>query len=55
MGGMARPAVINYVYGFLQGANCLAAYEMKVNVSAKYTYVNSLSESQIKLKLYWMV
>ncbi len=25
MGGMALPAVINYGYGFLQGANCLAA------------------------------
>lgn len=50
MGGMALPAVINYGYGFLQGANA-AAKEMKVNVSAKYTYVNNFNESpEIKTK-----
>ena len=50
MGGMALPAVINYGYGYLQGAND-AAKEMKVNVTAKYTYVNNFNESpEIKTK-----
>lgn len=50
MGGMALPAVINYGYGYLQGAND-AAKEMNVKVTAKYTYTGTFNESpEIKTK-----
>lgn len=50
MGGMALPAVINYGYGYLQGAND-AAKELNVKVSAKYTYTGTFNESpEIKTK-----
>jgi basic membrane protein A and related proteins len=38
MGGMAVPAVVNFGYGYLAGAN-LAAEEMGVKVTARYTYL----------------
>ena len=51
MGGMALPAVINYGYGYLQGAND-AAKELNIKVSAKYTYTGTFNESpEIKTKL----
>ena len=50
MGGMALPAVINYGYGYLQGAND-AAKELNIKVSAKYTYTGTFNESpEIKTK-----
>lgn len=44
MGGIALPAVINYGYGFLQGAQD-AAKEMNVKVEVKYTYTGTFNES----------
>lgn len=44
MGGIALPAVINYGYGYLQGAND-AAKELDTNVEVKYTYTGTFSES----------
>lgn len=37
LGGQAVPAVVNYGYGYLQGAND-AAKELSINVEAKYYY-----------------
>lgn len=44
MGGIALPAVINYGYGYLQGAND-AAKELGINVEVKYTYTGTFNES----------
>lgn len=50
MGGIALPAVINYGYGYLQGAND-AAKEMMKTVNVKYYYTGSFNESpEIKTK-----
>lgn len=50
MGGMALPAVINYGYGYLQGAND-AAKELNTKVTVKYTYTGTFNESpEIKTK-----
>lgn len=44
MGGISLPAVVNYGYGFLQGAND-AAKELNVNVEVKYKYTGTFNES----------
>ena len=44
MGGIALPAVINYGYGYLQGAND-AAKELNVKVEVKYAYTGTFNES----------
>lgn len=44
MGGITLPAVINYGYGYLQGAND-AAKELGIKVNVKYTYTGSFNES----------
>ena len=44
MGGMKLPAVINYGYGFIQGARD-AAKELGVKVEVKYNYTGSFNES----------
>lgn len=44
MGGIALPAVINYGYGYLQGAND-AAKELGINVEVKYAYTGTFNES----------
>lgn len=44
MGGIALPAVINYGYGYLQGANA-AAKELNTKVEVKYTYTGTFNES----------
>lgn len=44
MGGMAVPAVINFGYGYLAGAN-VAAEELGVEVQARYTYLGDFLES----------
>ena len=44
MGGISLPAVINYGYGYLQGAND-AAKELNVKVEVKYTYTGTFNES----------
>lgn len=44
MGGISLPAVINYGYGYLQGAND-AAKELGIQVEVKYTYTGSFNES----------
>lgn len=50
MGGIALPAVINYGYGYLQGAEA-AAEETKKDVTVKYTYTGTFNESpSIKTK-----
>lgn len=50
MGGIALPAVINYGYGYLQGAND-AAKAMNKTVDVKYYYTGSFNESpEIKTK-----
>lgn len=50
MGGISLPAVINYGYGYLQGAND-AAKELKKKVQVKYTYTGTFNESpSIKTK-----
>lgn len=50
MGGIALPAVINFGYGYLQGAND-AAKELNTQVEVKYTYTGTFNESpDIKTK-----
>lgn len=50
MGGMALPAVINFGYGYIQGAD-YAAKETGAKVKVKYTYTGTFSESpEIKTK-----
>lgn len=50
MGGISLPAVINYGYGYLQGANDAAKEEGK-KVQVKYTYTGTFNESpSIKTK-----
>ncbi len=50
MGGMALPAVINYGYGYVQGAND-AAKELNTKVTINYTYTGTFNESpEIKTK-----
>lgn len=44
MGGISLPAVINYGFGYLQGAND-AAKELGITVDVKYTYTGSFNES----------
>jgi basic membrane protein A len=44
MGGIALPAVINFGYGFVQGA-LDAAEEMGVKIDVKYKYMGTFSES----------
>ncbi|WP_454961808.1 BMP family lipoprotein [Eggerthia catenaformis] len=44
MGGIALPAVINYGYGYLQGAND-AAKELKTKIEVKYWYSGTFNES----------
>ena len=44
IGGIALPSVINYGYGYLQGAND-AAKELGINVDVKYTYTGTFNES----------
>lgn len=44
MGGISLPAVINYGYGYLQGAND-AAKELNINVEVKYAYTGTFNES----------
>ncbi len=44
MGGIALPAVINYGYGYLQGAND-AAKELNTQVEVNYTYTGTFNES----------
>ncbi|RDU24389.1 BMP family lipoprotein [Anaerosacchariphilus polymeriproducens] len=44
MGGMAVPAVIQYGYGFVQGAD-LAAKELGIKIEITYTYTGSFTES----------
>ena len=43
MGGIALPAVINYGYGYIQGAND-AAKELGVTVDMMYTYTGTFNE-----------
>lgn len=43
MGGIALPAVINYGYGYIQGANDAAA-ELGINVELIYNYTGTFSE-----------
>lgn len=43
MGGIALPAVINYGYGYIQGAND-AAKEEELNVEIMYTYTGTFTE-----------
>lgn len=50
MGGIALPAVINYGYGYLQGAQA-AAKELNKKVTVNYTYTGTFNESpSIKTK-----
>lgn len=44
MGGIAVPAVVNYGYGFVQGAND-AAKELGVSISLKYKYTGTFNPS----------
>lgn len=44
MGGIAVPAVINFGYGYIQGANA-AAEEMGVKIEIKYKYTGTFNES----------
>lgn len=44
MGGIPLPAVINYGYGFIQGAEA-AAKELNVTVEMKYAYTGTFNES----------
>ncbi|MFV0394932.1 MAG: BMP family protein [Coprobacillaceae bacterium] len=44
MGGIAVPAVINFGYGYVQGA-LAAAEEMGVTIEVKYTYTGTFTES----------
>lgn len=44
MGGITVPAVINFGYGYVQGA-LAAAKEMNVKIEVKYTYTGSFNES----------
>ncbi len=43
MGGITLPAVVNYGYGFIQGAND-AALQSGVNIDMMYTYTGTFSE-----------
>lgn len=43
MGGITLPAVINYGYGYIQGAND-AALQSGVNIDMMYTYTGTFSE-----------
>ena len=45
MGGIALPAVINYGYGYIQGAND-AAKELGVTVDMMYTYTGTFNEDR---------
>ncbi|KRN51145.1 nucleoside-binding protein [Kandleria vitulina DSM 20405] len=44
MGGISLPAVINYGYGYLQGAND-AAKELNKKITVNYTYTGTFNES----------